>query len=169
MTRQLVSMAVAMAVALAPMLQTGVAYSASRVDKAEFKAGTLTGKVANDLGESVDGVSVRVIRADGATVAESVSDMDGKFVLKSVTAGEYTLVINESIKAAFKATDSAEKSEVTIVLPGNYSAGQEEGGLAVWLAAHSGWVIVVAIVGGVLVYTATRGDDGVTETFTVSP
>lgn len=118
---------------------TGV--SAAERDSAEvtLRAGTVTGRVADSLGNAVGDMDVELEGADEDVVASTATRDGGRFEME-LAEGEYTLSVGDDLEMPVKVRDDRGVRELALVIPGKdvYSAGQEEGGGMFGWATESG-------------------------------
>ena len=80
-----------------------------------LKAGKVTGKVTDALGEPLQGVTLKVTKGD-EMITEAATDTDGGFALQ-FAAGTYLLAIDDTLSLPIKSSENGEISELVLVLP----------------------------------------------------
>jgi len=81
------------------------------------KTGSISGTVFNAMGGRLAGVAVTVKDGKGKVVAEARTSAEGKYVLKGVGEGKYSVYLSGVKTANIKATRSARISSLKIVTP----------------------------------------------------
>ncbi|GAB4347667.1 MAG: hypothetical protein Kow0099_29800 [Candidatus Abyssubacteria bacterium] len=122
-----------------------------------LKAGALKGTIIYPSGRPVPNTTVKVLDKDGAMLARGVSDKTGRFSLKSLDAGTYTLNVGGKYDLQLVLEPEAEASEMKVVLPEKAAAAAAgKAGDLTMTHAVIGGVLVAVIVGAAV----AASDDG---------
>lgn len=140
-TSSLISIVMAVAIALYPFAWSGTAAAAAAGTSAmELKPGLLKGTITDMTHRVVTELPIKLLDKDGSTVSEAVTDESGKFSMSDLDEGGYTLAVGEHYNLKLALKKEAEASEMKVVIP--------EGGE---IAAASGFTVTHLLVGGIIV------------------
>lgn len=137
------------------------------IDVALAKGGTFQGRMVNDKGDNVEGAAV-VIRQAGRVVAETTTDEEGRFSVKSLRGGTYEVKAGKVDGVCrLWSHDTAPPSaagEITIVSHTKVVRGQDEGyfypgTVDPWLATAIGLGTASLIVGLIAIKKANDAKD----------
>jgi len=138
------------------------------IDVALAKGGTFQGRMVNDKGDNVEGAAV-VIRQAGRVVAETTTDEEGRFSVKSLRGGTYEVKAGKVDGVCrLWSHDTAPPSaagEITIVSHTKVVRGQDDEGyfypgtVDPWLATAIGLGTASLIVGLIAIKKANDAKD----------
>lgn len=103
----------------ADVLAQEKAPAAKGVASQKVKPGDLKGVLTNSKGKPLSQVQLTVTDAQGNVVSKAVTDKNGKYALKGLGEGKFTLYVEETKTTALEVTPSAKISSLRIVMPGS--------------------------------------------------
>lgn len=143
----LVSIVMALAIAIYPFAWSGIASAAGK-SAMELKPGLLKGTITDTTNRAVTELPIKLLDKNGSTVSKVVTDESGKFSMSDLDEGGYTLAVGEHYNLKLALKKEAEASEMKVVIPEGDAIAPAAGFTVTHLLVGG---IIVAIVGGVAI------------------
>jgi len=92
-----------------------------------FKPGDITGVIFDSAGRSVAEVDVTAKNSQGEVIARTKTDKSGRYTLKNVERGKYTIYVGSLKSSALRVTQDSKFSSLTIVTPSSSGSANRSG------------------------------------------
>ena len=136
-----------------------MSYAAPKTAVVEVGPGTITGKITDFDEKPLEGKSVKILDSMGKVKFSAVSDKDGMYSIENLTAGIYTVVMANSMKATLLVKPGSENTLINAMVPITtqpYSAGGDAGiSSSMVVAIAMGCVMVGVAAYGIAAYDST--------------
>ncbi len=127
-----------------------MSYAAPKTAVVEVKTGTLAGKITDMDEAPIAGKSIKILDATGKEKYKATSNKQGKYTIKDIVAGTYTLIIADSQKISLVVKSDASNFLLNAMIPGEaktYTAGSIGNLSTPLIVAIAGGVVLVGVAG----------------------